>query len=203
MGLVRGASICGTVDFILERYGHAELTRVLAALPPETRRAIGDGGAALLPSGWYECAALTELTEQMDLLLGRGDLVLARAVGKQIAFDDVNRFFKWLLRLGGPRVLFARAESVWKNYHNVGRYVAEQVDAEHAVIRIDDWDSAHPVMCKRVEGWIERALELTLGEAVVPTIRETQHLACDPGVPARAFCRFVAEWGPGPREARS
>lgn len=195
MGLVRGASIRGTIDFVREHYGEAALARVLGALSAETRRIIDDGGPALLSSGWYECVALTELTEQTDRLLGQGDLALAREVGKQIAFEDVNRFFKWLLRLGGPKTLFVRAESVWKNYHNVGRYVAEEIGVDRAVIRLDDWDSAHPVMCKRIEGWIERALELTLGQGVVPTIHETQHLAYDSRVPARAFCRYVAEWG--------
>lgn len=202
MGQVRGASIRGTIDFIRIHYGQAAVERVLAALPPETRHAIGDGGPALLPSGWYDCAALTELTAHMDRLLGSGDLALARTAGKYIAFEDVNRFFKWLLRLAGPKTLFVRAESVFKNYHNVGRYVAEEIGPDRAVVRLDDWDSAHPVMCKRIEGWIERALELTLGQDVVPVIRETHHVARDPRVGAQSFCRYVATWGPERTEHR-
>lgn len=194
MARVRGASICGTIDFIRANYGDAAVARVLAELRPETRRTIDDGGPALLPSGWYDCAALTELTGHMDRILGCGDLALARAAGRYIAFEDVNRFFKWLLRLAGPKTLFTRAASVYSNYHDAGRYVVEDVGPDRAVIRLEAWDSAHPVMCKRIEGWIERALELTLGQGVVPTIHETQHLAYDPQVGPDAFCRFVAQW---------
>lgn len=194
MAHVRGASIRGTTDFIQRRFGDAELRRVLQSLAPDTRRLLGEDGRAPLPSGWYDCAALIELSEQMDRLLGRGDLALARAAGKAIAFDDVNRFFKWLLRLTGPKTLFTRAAGVWRNYHDAGSYVAEEIGDGCAAIRLDDWDSAHPVMCKRIEGWIERALELTLGEGLRPTIRETQHLAHDARLGPQAFCRFVAEW---------
>jgi hypothetical protein len=97
-----------------------------------------------------------------------GDLTLARAAGRHGAFQDVNRFFKWMLRLTGPAALFTRAASVWNNYHSAGRYVFEGAQGNRAAIRIDDWEGADPVMCKRIEGWIERALEMTLGAAARP-----------------------------------
>jgi len=51
------------------------------------------------------------------------------------------------------------------------------------------------VMCKRIEGWMERALDLTLGSAVHPVIREEAHLAAESSGRCRTFCRYVAEWG--------
>jgi len=33
-------------------------------------------------------------------------------MGNHVAFLAVNRFFKWLMRLGGPGILFSRAEAV-------------------------------------------------------------------------------------------
>ncbi len=194
MAQVRGTSLRGTTDFMRRNFGEADVRRVLDALTPATRRLVGDDGRAPLPSGWYDCAALIELSEHMDRLLGRGDLTLARAAGKALAFEDVNRFFKWLLRLSGPKMLFNRVAGVWRNYHSAGFCVPEEVGDERAVIRVDDWDSAHPVMCKRIEGFMERTLELTLGSGLSPTIRETQHLASDARVGPHAFCRFVAEW---------
>jgi hypothetical protein len=195
MAKVRGASLRGTTDFIRVTFGADALACVLRELSPETRRVMGDDGLAPLPFGWYDCGALTELNARMDALLGQGDLALARAAGKALAFDDVNRFFKWLLRLTGPKLLFTRAAGVWRNYHDAGRYVVESIGERQAVLRIEDWDSAHPVMCRRIEGWIERALELTLGEHVAPRIHETQHLAREAGLGPHAFCRYVAEWG--------
>ena len=69
----------------------------------------------------------------------------------------------------------------------------ETIDVVSAVTR-DDWTSADPVMCKRVEGWMERALELTLGGRARPLIREEVHLGRDPAIGPHPFCRYHAEW---------
>jgi hypothetical protein len=50
-------------------------------------------------------------------------------------------------------------------------------------------------MCRRIEGWIERAMELTLGTGVSPAIRETHHLTQDASVAPQPFCRYTATWG--------
>jgi hypothetical protein len=46
----------------------------------------------------------------------------------------------------------------------------------------------------RIEGWIERALELTLGAERKPHIHESGHVTTDSGLTPHSFCRFVAEW---------
>ena len=195
MANVRGASLLGTLDYARLTFGDEALGRVLAAASPQTRDAIGDPARpTVLTQGWYDCRLLSDLTRALDRTCGAGDLALARAAGKHVAFEDVNRFFKWLLRLSGPATLFTRASSVWNNYHSAGRYVFEGLDGRRARIRIEDWDSADPVICKRIEGWIERALELTLGKGARPAIREEAHLARDPAVTTHAFCRYLAEW---------
>ncbi len=194
MGQVRGVSFIGTFKYLRKHYGPDAPSRALAAMPPALREIFGANGETTVESGWYDCAALTELTREIDRIWGKGDLALAREIGRELAFDDLNRFFKWLLKLAGPKTLFTRAGSVWKNYHNVGRYVVEAVEDHRASIRIEDWDSASHVMCRRIEGWIERALELTLGLDLKPVIRETHHLVQDPRVSPHLFCRFEAKW---------
>jgi hypothetical protein len=193
MGRVRGASILGTLTYLRRAYGDDAPSRALESLPPALFHSIG-GGAALVESGWYECQVLSQMTRAADRLWGAGDLQLAREIGRQQAFSDVNRFFKWLLRLAGPAAIFGRASSVWRNYYDVGTSVAEQVGEGRAALRIDDWDCADEVVCRRVEGWMERALELTIGSQRSPRIREVQHLDYDPAVTPHRFCRFVAEW---------
>jgi hypothetical protein len=192
---MRGASLLGTLDYARQTFGADALERVLAAVSPETRAVIGDPlRPSILTQGWYDCRLVSDLTRAVDQACGKGDLALARAAGKHVAFEDVNRFFKWLLRLTGPATIFTRAGSVWNNYHSAGRYVFEGLDGRRARIRIDDWDSAEPVICRRIEGWMERALELTLGAGTRPAIREEAHLAKDPAVGPHPFCRYLAEW---------
>jgi len=195
MARVRGASILGTLDFLRGLHGEAALQRVWDALSPQSREVLGNPEAIkVITTGWYSSVVLTDLTREVDRIFGRGDLALARAAGKHVAFADVNRFFKWMLRVAGPQAAFTRAVSVWNNYHDEGTYVLEAASDRRASIRIDGWNGADPVMCKRVEGWIERALELTLGAAKHPTIREESHLRTDPAVSSLPFCRYVAEW---------
>jgi len=195
MANMRGASLLGTLDYARRTFGEDGLRRTLAASAAETRQAIGDPAQpAILTQGWYDYRLVSDLTRALDRTCGRGDLALARAAGKYVAFEDVNRFFKWLLRLTSPATLFTRSASVWNNYHSAGRYVVDRLEDRRARIRVEDWDSADPVICKRVEGWIERALELTLGGGAHPTIREETHLARDPEVSPHSYCLYVAEW---------
>jgi hypothetical protein len=192
---MRGASLLGTLDYTRRTFGEDGLARVLARVSPETRQVIGDPRSpAILTQGWYHCQVVSDLTRAVDDACGQGDLALARAAGKHVAFEDMNRFFKWLLRLSSPATLFTRAASVWNNYHSAGRYVVESLEDRRARLRIDDWDSADPVICKRVEGWIERALELTLGTGAHPHIQEEVHRAQAPAVTPHRFCRYLAEW---------
>ena len=195
MAKMRGSSVLGTLDYTRRNFGEEGLRQVLAALTPEARQAIGDPASpSILIQGWYDAQLVSELSRVLDGTCGRGDLALARAAGKHVAFEDVNRFFKWLLRLTSPGTLFTRAASVWNNYHSGGRYVVDGIEDRRARIRIEDWDSADPVICKRIEGWIERALELTLGSSTHPAIREESHLARDPAVSPHAYCLYLAEW---------
>jgi hypothetical protein len=191
---VRGTTFLGTLDFVRQSYGEEALARTLAALSESTRSCFGENGRALLPGVWYEASALSELTRTIDSLLGSGDLALARAAGKYVAFTDVNRFFKWLFRLTGPNVVFARAGAVWNNYYDQGTYVFEGSQAGRASIRIEGWHAADEILCKRLEGWIERAFELTIGDTPRPVIVETHHQATAPGETRGPFCRFEARW---------
>ncbi len=192
MGKVRGSAILGTLDYAKTRFGE-EATRALVESLPAAEVAMLLEGGGVAPHAWYETGLLADLTTRLDATLGRGDLALAREAGKHVAFQDVNRFFKWLMRLGGPSLVFNRAGSVWNNYYDDGRYLVESVEETSGALRIEGSTSACPVICKRIEGWMERALELTIGPQAHPTIKETDHLHRDaPGAPS--YCRFVARW---------
>ncbi|MCL4818648.1 MAG: hypothetical protein KJ067_05885 [Vicinamibacteria bacterium] len=197
MSKVRGTSFLGTLQWVRERHGRDGVDRVLARLSPASRQAWGDGdGATLLATGWYETSALSDFSRELDAVFGAGDLKLAREVGREIAFQDVNRFFKWLFRLAGPSLVFGRAAAVWNNYYSEGTYVFEGIDGSRGSIRIDDWHAADEVLCARVEGWVERAVELTIRTRGQARVREVAHLATDPAVSPHRYCKFVAEWDP-------
>jgi hypothetical protein len=195
LGKVRGTSVLGTLEFARSRYGDESARRLWAGLPPPMRTTLVDvAGQGIAAHGWYDTDLVVELTSRIDSELGKGDLALAREIGTHVAFQDVNRFFKWLMRLGGPNVLFSRAGAVWNNYYDDGRYVLEDFADGRAIIRIEGSSSAGEVVCKRIEGWIERALTLTLGSDSHPAIHEQGHLVNEPALGPQSFCRFVAEW---------
>jgi hypothetical protein len=194
MGKARGTSILGTLDYVSVSFGQGAVARVISELPEQIRREVGESGRSVLPGAWYPCSTLSQLTRTADRLLGAGDLALARAAGKHVAFADVNRFFRWLFKLVGPQTLFSRAGSVWNNYYDTGHYVLEGVEASRASLRIEGWEGGDEVLCKRLEGWVERAVEMTLGTATNPAICETHHQAFDARIANVPFCRFEARW---------
>jgi len=196
MANIRGAAILGTIEYARTTFGDESLAKVRAAVQAETLALLGEGadGGRVLADGWYDTRLLVDLSREIDRVCGSGDLSLVRAAGRYCAFQDVNRFFKWLLRIAGPSTLFQRAASVFRSYHDSGIYVVEHAGPGRAAIRLEDWRGADPVMCKRIEGWIERALELTLGADKRPHIHETGHCARDASLSAHTFCRFVADW---------
>jgi hypothetical protein len=195
MSKLRGTSFLGTLRWARDKFGEEGVSRVLARLSPETRRLYGEGGdAAFLPDSWYDASALSEFSREVDRVFGSGDLRLAREVGREVAFQDVSRFLKWLLRLGGPSLTFGRAASVWKNYYSDGTYIFEGITGTHAAIRIENWGGADEVLCRRVEGWVEKAVELTIRTRGQARVREVAHVTLDPSVSPQRFCRFVADW---------
>src|SRR5262249_41683827 len=152
MANIRGSAFLGTIEYTRSTFGDPSLAQVRAALLPETLALLGDGSGAgrLLVDGWYDTRLLVDLSRQGDRVCGSGDLSLVRAAGRYCAFQDVNRFFKWLLRIAGPSSLFQRAASVFRSYHDSGIYVVEQAGPGRAAIRLEDWAAADPVMCKRI-----------------------------------------------------
>lgn len=193
---IRGTAILGTLDFVRETWGEGEVSRVLEALSPATRELVA-GSVPVTPDGWYDTRVVAELTRAADRAFGSGDLALGRSIGRFVAFRDVNRVFRWLYRLSGPDLIFSRFGRVWRTYYSDGRYVFEGVRGRSAALRIEDWAGADPAICRRVEGWIERTLELTLRDEPRPRIREEVHLMVDmvePGTKPRRYCRFVADW---------
>lgn len=195
MSKVRGTSFIGTLGWTKGRFGTEGVAKVIARLSPDTRRLCGDGdGTSFLTTGWYDTAALSELSRELDRALGAGDLRLAREAARECAFQDVNRFFKWLFRLAGPSLLFTRAAAVWRNYYSDGTYVFEGVTGRRGAIRIENWDGADEVLCRRLEGWVERAVELTIRTKGKARVREVAHKVVDASLTPHRFCRFVAEW---------
>jgi hypothetical protein len=191
---MRGTSVLATLEFMRATFGEAGLAKVLESVSDATREELA-GPTPVLPDGWYRASALSELTRVADQVFGKGDLALAHVIGRHVAFADVNRFFRWLFRLAGPKALFSRAGSVWHSYYDSGTYVLEKIEEGGAAIRIEGWEVADDVLCRRLEGWIARAVELTLGASTHPVIRETHHRAHDPSVCDTMFCRFEVSWG--------
>ena len=195
MAKVRGTTILGTLEFARTRFGELKTREVVEALRPEQRSMLRDvAGSGIAAHGWYETALLADLTGRLDSRLGEGDLSLAREAGIHVAFQDVNRFFKWLMRLGGPSVLFNRAGAVWNNYYDDGRYVLESLGDGRAVDphRGQLIGGAGDLQAHR---GLDRARAGAHARAhTQPVIHEQGHLLREPAVGPQSFCRFVAEW---------
>ena len=154
------------------------------------------GQRQVAAAGFQRAVSLERLRWILVLVVACGVTLLVWLLGNHFtallrsrALTQGDRWVWW----GGPALVFNRAGSVWNNYYDDGRYLVESVDERSGALRIEGSTSACPVICKRIEGWMERALELTIGPQAHPTIRETDHVHRDgPGAPT--YCRFAAQW---------
>jgi predicted hydrocarbon binding protein len=107
----------------------------------------------------------------IDRLYGRGDLAMCREIGRFSADWQLNSFHKLVLRWKSPRWMVEKAGTMWRHYHDTGRWeIVEQPDRNVVTGRLYEFHFVDAAFCMREQGWFERAVELTGGRQ--PVVRE-------------------------------
>jgi hypothetical protein len=180
---IRGTAILPRIQFIQGR-APAEWHRVLEAMTPSAREV---SSGVVLPHVWYPFKAFVELVVTADQLLGKGDFLLIREMGRFAATANLNSFFKFFIRFGSPEWVIGKGASMWSLTHDTGRAEVERVGPMGAAYLVKEFASPHRALCEGLLGWMERCLELTGVKEI--NIHEEQCAA--KGSP---LCRFVGSW---------
>jgi len=177
----RGTTLIPRIKYLRTRGVWEE---VLEAVKPETREVIG---GSVLASSWYPFDVMVDLIRTADRVVGRDDLDLARDMGRYAAAANLSTVFRFLIRFATPTIVLGKGAQLWSLQHDTGRARAFSEIACSASFEVVDFAAPDRALCASLEGWMERALELT--GAKHPTVHE-EICATKKG----NMCRFRGTW---------
>ncbi|MGE5552009.1 MAG: hypothetical protein ACM3ZC_15970 [Bacteroidota bacterium] len=156
MGKSKGTSAISVREYIRDTYGQEGLERVMAAVDPETARMLDN----VMPISWVPADKIREFYRIANKLLGDGTTALYRRIGAANAERDLPRFFKSLLALAGPEMVFGMFGMVWKMYYDTGQIKVIKKEPGFIAVEIKGFEDAGEEFCEDLCGYCETLLAL-------------------------------------------
>lgn len=180
---MKGSAFTARFEYLRTRYAGL-WPEYVQQLAPETREL---ATTRVLKNAWYPFEAFTDLNLVADRVMGNGDLVLVKLLGKYAAEANLPTLYKLFYVVGSPEYIVRKAATLWSVHHTTGRCELITHQPNYVEYQLHDFAQPHRVLCKSLEGFIERSLELT-GVTQI-SIREKQCAA--EGAP---YCSFHGRW---------
>lgn len=165
----KGAGFNSTIATIKAMIGAPAFAKYVESLVPATRALVETPPLAVT---WLPIQHWMEMMDNAHRVAFAGDVNLVKTLGQRSVTDDLNRLYRFAIRLATPVFVVERTASLWQSYtRNNGRVVATFADERTAKVRYVDVAAAEidafwPFQC----GAIHAVLELTGRKAVA-----TQH----------------------------
>jgi hypothetical protein len=180
---MKGSAFTARFEYLRTRYAGL-WPEYVQQLAPETREL---ATTRILKNAWYPFEAFTDLNLVADRVMGNGDLVLVKLMGKYAAEANLPTLYKLFYVVGSPEYIVRKAATLWSVHHTTGRCELITHQQNYVEYQLHDFAQPHRMLCKSLEGFIERSLELT-GVTQI-SIREKQCAA--EGAP---YCSFHGRW---------
>jgi hypothetical protein len=181
---IKGLVLKSRVDFLQRSHGEGGWERLLAELSPETRSALADG---VLISSWYPLGIALELVNAADRMFGKGDLALAREMGRHSAQTALQGAHQSFARENDPSFVMRMAPLLWTQNYDSGRLESIQTGPTSSLTRVFDFEEPHAAVCLAMVGWIEAAIEIWGGTDVKVEERKCR-------LHGAAHCEIVESW---------
>ncbi len=181
---VKGTSFKSALSFVKQKFGEDKLALVLAGLETSDRALLSK---TILVSDWYPFRLYGNFLTALDKTLGKGDGKLSRECGRFDAEFDLNTVYKAFYKMTSPQFIIGNAPLVWKAYFNAGRVEIDKHGTQGINFRIRDTDEYAPMVCREMEGWLERTVELSGGRQVV-----AKEIHCR--AQGAAYCEYSIKW---------
>jgi len=181
----KGAILQSLVDFVRETFGPESLDYWREQLPEESRRIFL---REIDANAWYPLqeGLVTPAERVLELFYG-GNEAMARVLGYHNAEKAVRGFMKFLARLASPGALLRRANGIIRTYYRPCHSEVTLNEKKRAGFRITEFPEMSALVEYRIQGWIEKALELS--GARNPRVEIVSSLAG-----GDEYCEFMASW---------
>lgn len=159
MAKVKGSALRASVAFLKERLSEGQWRDMLAKLSEADRQVIGE---TVLQSSWYDVSLLYRLMDAARPMVsvppGR---TLAWEMGRYSAEYGLKTIYRIFFKVADPHFIIRKASQVFSNYYDCGAMENVATDPNAAHLRLTGFDQPSSDFCDRVQGWMERTLELS------------------------------------------
>lgn len=183
MAQVKGTTISNQKAFIVDKFGEESLARFLEALPPDIRTMYESS----VVISWVPTEAVRLGYQTINRLFGDGSTAIYHEIGAWGARRDLPRFFKTVLGMANPGMVFEFLGSMWRIYYNSGKLRVVDRQPNRITVHLVDFNDACEEICSDVAGFSQALLE-TL-KIRNPRVR---HTACQ--AKGSPHCVFEGEW---------
>jgi DNA-binding CsgD family transcriptional regulator len=175
MGLTHGTRFINPQMFVIERFGAEAWEALISSLTAADQAALHE----VVPSGWYDHALRARLVRRIS---GRFGASTAIDLGRYEADRDLTTVHRWFLRLVKPSFAIRNMNHYWCRSEDSGQWTSE-VQGDVILAQLRDWDPVEPALCRTLQGYLARTLELLGGREVA-----ISHPRCRAGTDS--FCEF-------------
>lgn len=185
MAKIKGTALKPTVAYVKERLGERGFEEILSTFPPEEAAILH---RPILPSFWYELSLVIRLMKSAQQRLpaapGRS---FANEMGRHSEESGFYGIHKLFFKAANPGYIVKMATKVFPTYYDCGEMRLLVSEPKRAVVRLVGFDQPSEIVCDRVMGWMERALELSGAVKM-----NFEHPSC--AARGDAYCEYVATW---------
>src|SRR5262245_14331745 len=104
MALMKGSAFTARFAYLRKHHAARWGALVEAFDPPTAALARGP----CLKGSWYPFACFVDLNVKADRILGKGDLALARTMGRDAAIVNLPTLYRLFYKVGSPEYIFSR-----------------------------------------------------------------------------------------------
>lgn len=154
MGLRTGTSILILRSFLQERFGTHAWNALMRSMSGADRSVL----SSVVAEGWYDLALHARLNRALCDVFYDGNLTAAEDLGRYSAEQELLLSRRWMARLSRPSLLIRNIDILWRQSEDSGSWTTEVVDNQ-LIAKLAGWDGHDPVLCRRLLGYMGRALE--------------------------------------------
>lgn len=118
MGKTKGLTASNYLEYIRSQASPAQLEEIRTRMTPESREELME--RAILPISWVEYAAVIDLLNAADVVLGSGDRQLLRELSARNQRENLHGVYRAMLRLLSIPFLIEQGSRLWRKYHACG-----------------------------------------------------------------------------------
>jgi len=187
MSNVKGLVFSVCRDYLQKRYSKEEILKM--------RDIIGDAAFDVFLNHtdkmFYPLEYYIKVNQAIVELFGDNDIEIIKKIGRYGADMAVRGIFKMLFSFGSPEFIIKRATLAFDKYFDTASLYVTGANSNTVVLELKGFEEVErdqiKYICKRIEGWIERSLEISSGKEA-KTVQKTCMGNGDP------TCKFIGKW---------